>query len=330
MSGVFDRVRRTVGLGLHGSELYDRAYNKGVLLKDFNRAAKFFYDAAEKFSLEGDQVMADRAEANALLYEYLGTKDFSTLSSLLQALAKLQYIEKIGFPAEMMPVEPLRLELECRAIEATISGGQNEPAQLRDLHRRASEKFEAMNPHPLLTYEYIGSVDGHDERTCDRHFYHSGMYQYYEALIGAESDPVAACEWLMRSKQAFQDCNDPKMLQTVVALLEKWRVTRTCWFCGRKVQGMDLHFWMRPAKVVPYVERAGEGLHQHGSSLDLEHSQVVVCTPCLSMITFKISEEVDKVRKEMTAELQKVKEMNQALNNRISQLEFERRSSNNM
>ena len=327
MNGVFDMVRRTIGLGLHGPELYERAINKGVLLRDFNRAAKFFYDAAEKFSLEGDTAMAARAEANSLLYEYLGTKNFGILSSLLQALGKLQYIEKVGLPAEMMPVGPLRLELECRAIEAVISRGQKDRVQLRELHRRTSEQFEAMNPHPLLTYEYIASEDGHDERSCDRHFYHAGMSHYYEALIEAESDPAAACEWLMRAKQAFQDCNDPRMLQTVVTLLEKWRVRRTCRLCGREVQGMDLHFWMRPAKVGPYAERAGDGLHRHGSSLDLEHSQVVVCTPCLSMITLMASEEADKVRKELTAELQKAREMIQALNNRISQLEFERRNS---
>jgi hypothetical protein len=334
MNVVFDIVRRTIGFGPTGIELYNRAFNRGVLLKDFNRAAKIFYDAASKFSEEGDQIMAARAGANSLLYTYLGTEDSSILSSLLQALGGLQHIEKVGLQTEMMPIEPLRLELECRAIEAAISREQNDSVRLRDLHKRASDTFDAMHLHPLITYEYIASEDGHDEKASDRHFYHDGMYHYYEAMIEAESDPAAACARLMRSKQAFQDCNDPSMLQMVATLLEKWRIKRTCWLCGREMQGLELHFWMRSAKVVPYTGHDGESVNRHGFSIDLEHRQVAVCTPCLSMITFKAAEEAEKVRKELTAELQKerekVEEANtliQALNNRVSQLEFERRGN---
>lgn len=325
MIDILDRVR----IPFWGpNELYKRAFDKGVLLKKFNKAIEFFNEAGRKFSEHGDQVMAAQAFANALLYQYLVTADPINLPSLLEALSRLQSIEKIGLPTETMPVELLRLELECRVIEAEIARAQNDTARLHDLHTRASDKFLTIIQYPLITYEYIEAKDGHNERAIERHFYHEGMRQYYEAREQAGSDPAAACDNLMRAKQAFQQCNDQPMLPVVAALLEKWRIKRACWFCGRVAQGQELHFWMSSASVTPYMKRAVGGPNRDGSSADLDNGQIAVCTPCRTMITTRAVEEADKVRKEsekaikqLTAELQKANILIQALTNRVSQLE---------
>jgi hypothetical protein len=325
MIDILDRARLPFR---NPNELYKHAFDKGVLLKNFSKAKEFFYEAAKKFSEKGDQVMAARAFANALLYQYLGTADPIILPSLLKALAGLQSIEKIGLPTETMPVELLRLELECRVIEADIARTQNDTAQLRDLHKRASDMFQTIIQNPLITYKYIEAKDGHNERAIERHFYHEGMRQYYEAMAQAGSDPAAACDNLVWAKQAFQQCNDQRMLPMVAVLLGNMRIKRVCWFCGRVAQGQELHFWMSSANITPYMKRAVGGPNRDGSSADLENGQIAVCTPCLTMITTRAVEEADKVRKEyekankqLAAELQKANTLIQALNNRVSQLE---------
>jgi len=49
MNSFLDKMRQTTGIGLNEVELYNRAYERGVLLKDFIRAADIFHDAAKKY-----------------------------------------------------------------------------------------------------------------------------------------------------------------------------------------------------------------------------------------------------------------------------------------
>lgn len=325
MSGILEKMRDTLGFGLDEVELYNRAFEKGVLLNDFNKAVQLFHAAAKKFLEKGDQMMARQALANAKLYGYLATKDPSMLSPLLQNLSLLQQIEKIGQMA-MMPVRPLCAELDCRLVEASIAQAQGNIDQLRDLHKLASEKFSTIIDNPLITYEYVQSGDGHDEKASDRHFYHYGMYRFYEAMLKKDIDPAAAIDNLAQAREAFQRCNDQKKLQMVATYLDKWRIKRTCWMCGREIQGLELHFLMCNARVTPYVIRRLEELNQDSFTADLQDSKIAVCTTCWSMVTFRAAEEADKVRQELTKELEKVREVNRALNSRISQLEQKIRS----
>jgi hypothetical protein len=321
MSGIFDKVRHTTGLGLNENELYERAFTKGVLLHDFKKAADIFQDAARKFSETGNQAMAAQASANAMLYHYLATGQTNNLSALIHTLHSLQQIESIGLPGEMMPVEPLCAELDCRMVEAIIAQALDDVVRLRDLHKLASAKFQAIIPHPLITYAYIRSGDGHHENTEERYFYHHGMYQFYEAMIRKDSDPSAAAADLALAIQSFRRCNDQSWLQKVTTLLENWRISRTCWICHREMQGFELHFSMCRANVTPYTQRLLEVLHQDNSTVNLASTQIAVCNPCGSMVTFKAAAEADKVRQELTAKLEHAHTLIKNLESRVRQLE---------
>src|SRR5438105_4341977 len=148
MSGIFDKVRQISTLGLNVSELYKRAFERGVLLKDFAKATDLFHEAARKFSEKGNVLMATQALANALLYRYLETGHTNNISPLIQALRGLQQIERIGLPTEMMPTGPLYAELDCRAVEAAIAQVQDDIVRLRDLHKLTSTKFQAIMHNP--------------------------------------------------------------------------------------------------------------------------------------------------------------------------------------
>ncbi len=324
MSKIFENVRLAMGFGLTGSEIYKRAFEKGVLMKDFMRAADLFDEAAKRTSAEGNTALAARAAANSLLYSYLTQKKVPSLERLVKALSGLNQIERIGLQDEMMLVGPLRVELECRRVEALIAQVHDDVVRLRDLHRVAANRFQTMLQQPLITYEYVKSGVGHDERADVRYFYHQGMYQFYEAMTKKDRDPATAADDLALAQQAFRRCNDLDWMHMVVQLLDNWRISRTCWLCHREVQGYELHFSMCRATVTPYTKHLLESLNQDVSAAQLDSKKVAVCSPCGSMITFKAEEEADKVRKELTSKLDIAFRRIQALEERMNSSQFNR------
>jgi hypothetical protein len=324
MSKLFETMRIAMGFGLNEDEMYNRAFEKGVLMKDFMKAADLFDEAARRAAERGNYLVAVQAAANALLYGYLGTHNTQYLERLRKALSGLQEIECIGRQQERMPTGPLCAELECRIVEATIAQVHDDVVRLRDLHKMASSKFQALLSHPLITYEYVKSGAGHDERADERHFYHRGMYQFYEAMTKKDRDPAAAADDLALAQQAFRRCNDASWAQKVSTLLENWRISRTCWLCHREVQGYELHFSMCRAVVTPYTKRLLEVLNQDASTAQLNEMGIAVCTPCGSMITFKAVEEAEKVRRELMAKLDNAVSRIQALEARLDRMQYNR------
>ena len=321
LSGFFDKVRYTTGLGLNQDELYNRAFVKGVLLTNYREASDIFEKAARKFTETGDQMMAAQATANSLLYRYLATGDDRVIQQLIQALSMLPQIEKIGSQTETMPVPPLCAELDCRMVEAAIKQAQDDPMKLRDLHRYARDKFQMIQQNELYTYAAVPAPDEHNDKSMARFFYHNGMYAYYEAMIKKGTDPAAASDDLSLAGQSFRRCDDQKWLQVVTTLLENWRISRTCWICHREMQGYELHFTMCRATITPYTKSILERLKQDSSSVSLETGQIAVCTPCGSMVTIKAEMEADKVRRELSAKIDVLVGAMQSLENRVRHLE---------
>ncbi len=92
MSKIFESMRLAMGFGLTGSEIYNRAFEQGVLMKDFTKAADLFDEAAKRASAEGNAELAAHAVANSLLYSYLTKKKALLLERLVKALGGLYEI----------------------------------------------------------------------------------------------------------------------------------------------------------------------------------------------------------------------------------------------
>ena len=324
MSGIFKKM----GLGLEDDEQYARAFQKGVLLGQFGDAANLFDKASKKFTEKGNTLMAAKAAANTLLYRYLVTKDIQLVTPLLQALLQtlyglqqqgLQEIEVIGSQTDFMPIGPLFAELDCRLLEVAIILAQNDQLRLPDLHKKARDKFQAIKNNPLITYNAVPAVDGHNDKATMRFFFHSGMCSYYEAMLKKDYDPDAASADLSEANKSFRGCNDQKWQQTVTTLLNNWRATCTCWFCHRDMQGYELHYSMCHAELTPYAKTILKESEQ--STINLLTKQIAVCTPCGSMVMYKAQDEADKVRKELNAKLEQAMNVIQSLNDRVNRLE---------
>ncbi|MGH2507248.1 MAG: hypothetical protein ACRDHZ_07555, partial [Ktedonobacteraceae bacterium] len=202
MTGFF----KNMGIGLNQDELYTRAFKTGVLLGKFVDAADTFDKAANKFTETNNPAMATQARANALLYRYLGTGDANQITPLLGILQNLPQLEAIGSQTEMMPIDALKAELDCRLVEDAIAHTQNNVVRSRDLHKLAGEKFQTILRNPLITYDHLKPQDGHD-KTDMRYFYHNGMYNFYEAMTKKDRDPLTASDDLSVARQSFKRCN---------------------------------------------------------------------------------------------------------------------------
>jgi hypothetical protein len=321
MSSLFGKVRHTIGIGLGEQELYERAFEKGVLLKDFGKAADIFDDASKKAAEHGQQGLAERAAANSLFYRYLATHNPGSLQNLVHLLRGMVEIERIGLRHEMMSTTALCAELECRILEAAITQALNDGLRLRDLHKAASAKFLTIIRNPLLTYEYVKSGNGHDERTDERHFFHEGMFRFYEAILKKDHDPSSAADELALALQAFRRCNDASRIERMETLLNNWRVVRTCWVCQREVQGADLHFSLSRAVLTPYTKNLLEQLNQDPFTINLQEMKVVVCNTCGSLISFRATEEAEHVRQDLLLQLTQAHTRINELELRLQRLE---------
>lgn len=321
MREIFGKAKRFTRFGLTGDELYDLAFEKGVLNNDFSTAVDNFAKATEKYAEEGNTMMVARSRANAYLYRYIITHDITYIPYIRDALQSLQEqeIEVFGSQIHTMPVRVLSIELACRLVESQIEQTQaDDYAHLRDLHQTVHDLFQTINGKSLITYKYMPAEDGHNDKVEMRLFFHSGMCSYYEAMLKKDDDPAEAADDLAQAAHSFKQCNDQQWQQKIVVLLANWQKQSTCWFCNREMYGYKLNFdWYR-ADVTPYTKKLLETASQDsGRTIDIEKKLIAVCTPCSSMVRYMAKGEADKVRRELEQAMSRI----YLLESRISRLE---------
>lgn len=308
-------------------ELYDRIFAEQVALGKFDAAIKKFAQAAKRATKVGDSKLKVRAEANALLYQYLDKdkSDAKLITLLLQALQNLEaegikQIEKIGtIPTKMMSTAPLVAELECRLIESAIATtNEQDYVKQRDLHKDAYDKLLNADSN-LITYQYI-SAAGPIDTAENRRSYHIGIHHYYDAMTQKEVDLSAAIASLAEAETSFEQYNDRQWLPHVSKLLNNWRQTRTCWVCGREIQGYTLHISMYPAQVNPYFKTLLT--QEQKDTVNVEDHKIAVCIACYSMIERKAQEEADIVHQTLNPKLEEATKKIQSLESEVSDLQW--------
>jgi len=132
-------VGKEMGIGLNSNEQYNRAYQKGVLLQppNYSEAAKQFAAASEKYLKEGNQGMAQRAQANALLYELVATGNQTLVPDTIKALEPLPEIERLGSQTEMVPTNPIVVELTALSYEIQANKDESNESKAQK-YREAS------------------------------------------------------------------------------------------------------------------------------------------------------------------------------------------------
>ena len=276
---------KKLGLGLSASDRYQRAFEKGVLLGDFVSATRLFEDAANEYEKRGDIVGQHQAMANARLYEYIHTKKPAVLPKLLSHLQHLAEIECIGSATETMPASKLAAELQARLSEVKIGklgkgAGHN---ALAFAHAEARDRFEPLLSESLVTYPLVVE-DEYGNSAQERYYYHAARVSWHDAQTKVKDNPAAAAEEMSQAVMYYRRAGYARGEQASARALSDLRLMRTCWLCGREMQGQGVNFAYQSTKVSSYHLSLLEKGNQDCSSLDLENSKVAVCVVCQGLI----------------------------------------------
>lgn len=296
---------KSLGFGLSAEEKYRRAFEKGVLLHDWAEAARQFQDAARAFEKEGNGQGRVRALANAHLYEFLAQRQTALLEPLIALLGQLETIECIGSATETLPAAQLATELQAFLEEMRINalGDGADHAVKAEAHERARDRFAAIRSARLAIYPYLGSARFADTAESRYHL-HAAWASFHRAMVRRAADPAAAAEEMGRAMVSFRLAGHTENEQESARLLADLRLSRTCWVCGREMQGQDYHFEYVPSIVRPYHMGVLERAHQDLSTLQLDKSRVAVCVVCKGLIMSQARLMADRMVAERVAPLE--------------------------
>jgi hypothetical protein len=289
----YSRERETVfkklGFGLDADDKYQRAFEKGVLLGNFEAAPSLFEEAAREYEKRGQVEGQHRALANAALYRYIQSDDAALLPVLIDHLDHISEIECIGSAGETMPAAVLKTELEARRVELEVEAlgpGMGHEA-LAVAHERARDCFEELGSAGLVVYPHtVKDQLGLDAES--RYLYHAGKAYWHRAQEQVQTDPAAASDEMSRALMYYRRAGYTAGEQAADGALDHLRMQRTCWICHREMQGRGVNFSYLPTTVSPYHARVLERANQDPSSLDVAGSTVVVCVVCHTLITRQV------------------------------------------
>ncbi len=332
--GLLDKMKKATGLGLTPAEHYNRAFEKGVLLgpDNFASAIKMFEKAAAKADEAGDADIAQRARANAALYSFVTGGSLEALAALQNAMQGMAEIEQVGSRQDTMPTAPINGEITARLTEAQVDRvDAGNHGGLSAAHNQAAAAFKQIFNEDLFTYQYHGSGP-HTAKAQSRFFYHSGMACWHDAVGAAMSNPETAAEHMGKALNLFTQCNDQALAGRSKDWLQKCRVQRTCWVCGREFQGEDIHFTHYSAAIPPYVMQVVQAKGQDETMLDAPNQQLVLCNACGSTVeriadnfatmrTNELRQELIQVIETLSSRISTTEANIQALNSRLQAVE---------
>lgn len=286
--GFFDKAKekaknavKEVGVGLNAEEQYQRAYQKGVFVKNYNSAAKDFHKAWEKFQAEQNSDMALRAQANSALYALLDSKDRTCLNDLVTKLEALPEIEQVGTERTMVQTGPLVTELKASSLEYQAEQTQSN-SEKKQLYSQASDTLMALGTEALSFADKIG-VSGPMDKALLRAYYYGALSDYYGALTEAMISPAHAHDYFQKSAVRFRQAGATDWSSKVDGCLDQIKMKRHCWMCGREMQGRNIYYQYYPARTTLYHKKLVEGSGGDVSMLDTEDC-VTLCSVCGSAI----------------------------------------------
>lgn len=304
--GFLDKIKDVTGIGLAASEQYKRAYEKGVFLQppDYNKAAEHFATAQEKFTKEGNMAMAQRAAANALLYQFKAAPDAALLPRLSSALQAVSEIERLGSDKEMVPTGPLVAEIDALLIELAAEH-EKKSTGFND----ASRKYQQMGSAQLL-FAPLLKLQGPVDSAMDRCFYCLASAHVLDANHAMTESPERACDLFQKAVVAFNQGKTKDRADQIQGILTQARTKRHCWMCDREVQGANTYFFSYPAAVKPYHAGLVQSLQQDVGMVDAEKETVVLCSVCGTAVEKQADRyalrRMEELREELRPVLQKM------------------------
>lgn len=322
--GFLDKVKDATGIGLTADEQYRRAYEKGVFLQppDYSAASKHFSTAAEKFRKDGNVAWADRADANALMYRLVESRDFALLPELQRSLERIGEIERPASQEETVATLALIDELRALQSERRGDAALDLAAKISE-YRNAAVLVTRLGTMPLTFADRLG-LKGPTDKASMRGAYYNALADYHSALDAIATSPERAQDSLHKAAVGFRHAQQPDLVDMVETHIDDVQTKRHCWTCGREMQGRNHHFRYYPAATSAYSRHVVEVRKEDSGMLDRGGS-VTLCAVCGSAIERQADEYASRRASEVQAWAREVFE-NQAaeiaaLRSRVSSLE---------
>ncbi len=266
------------------SEL-DNAENT-ARIRLFEKASKKYADlakAARELKPEIVPELQFLAHLYALIDDIESKRDpFST--GTLHMLLSLE--SAVGDKALMMTlpggrfgeISTLRIITELKAINYMNQGIESNNAATV---RKAIDLFMEIGDEPLIFSRYLRPIMRRQSGSraaleCE------ARAQIIEGEALKDPNPSAAVSHYMIAVRALRSARlydeEIEYQKTLVGL----RIVRTCWFCGRKVQGASHLVWMK-ASVGDYFKRLLEANKEDVRIIGKQ--RIIACKPCYSAIS---------------------------------------------
>ena len=322
--GFLDKVKDATGVGLNAEEQYRRAYEKGVFLQppDFTAASKHFTTAAEKFRKDGNTPRAEHAEANALMYALVQSRDVSIIPRLQKALERLPQIEKISSQDETLPTSGLISELDALQTELRAEASTDLVTKA-NAYKNAAGFVLKLGTAPLVFADRL-DVKGPRDRALARAYYYNAMADYHMAFAVLPRSPEEAHGGLHKAAAAFRQAQAGEWASRTAAHIENVQAKRHCWTCGREMQGRDFNFKYYPATTNEYHKRVVGDRQEDLGMLD-RAGEVTLCAVCGSAIERQAdayaTQRADEVRQWVAAVLESHRAAIANLESRVANLE---------
>lgn len=320
--GFLDQLRMSSGLALEPAEAYTRAFEKGVLLgpQHWSDASDYFHEAAKKLS-PVNPAMAARASANGNLYAFLARRELPAATAAVQLLWRIPYVEAPGTIDEIVEGPKLAAEIHARILEEQARAiPSTNCSALAQAYRAAAHAWVPLLDWRPVTYGLLAD-DAYSEDGTARFFFNSGIAALNEGHAWSETDPDVAGEHFALAAQAFTRCGAAELRTQARDRLRAARLERSCWFCGRRVQGVGGNLRLLAVKGSEYFSRlAREGQERAGSFEP--GAGLYACALCASAIDVVAEARANAVRRELGGQVAALKQIVAQLETRMGNLEI--------
>lgn len=274
-------------------EEWNKAYEKGVNQKNWKEAINHFKSAASLFGKSKDpnaKIEANKSIALAWLYTALLSPTIENLLACSKAM------DAIGDQTLKIPYDAKASDI---AIETRVLAREKELNQKRSQTKTKEEIKKLAEEFEKLSYEFMN---------LQRDFVINTLFElkingfskgqkmlaisrFLLGLLEEDNNPTKALEYyseaLGYSKSISED------VEVINKRIKAMSIVAKCWFCGREIQGENVHFVYLPASFTPYIYNKFSADKPHTFS----NGAIVACQTCysaLSDLSDKIAQEYYK------------------------------------
>jgi hypothetical protein len=259
------------------NEEFEKGYQKGLNLSDWNSAFSCFNSSYELYRNAGDDAKArvawalaafSRALLNPQVVDYWNSASASFLTSGMSEVNVTQTVQTAILANEC---QLKALEIQARNLTNSLERA----AQLEEVAKKYLLLGNQSLVVPLLLekQQVSGQARGH------RIIAEAAKLRGDEAL---DSSPQSASEFYRMAAIHMKTAGDLRGFQFLSGKADDFSSGAKCYFCGREVHGRDVNFVRMKANITKFLEKQAAG--QVMPSI-VSANSVIACKGCYSAIT---------------------------------------------